>query len=360
MSRPPSEAARAAAAAGEAHVPPRRAGRPRAARASLRLLGWLAPLLLLAVIVWSVADTFRAAKPAPRAAADAAAPGFPRSVPLADGTTLELAAPPRRIVPASSGLADLVCALAVPERIAALPAQVRDYSGLRDPGNPYLARPQFESYAAEPLLAFRPDLVITDRWSSVETTARLQEAGVVVLVMDGPEKLADVRTSLALLARVLGAEDAGRTALEGLQERVKALAASSPRRAGRTAVAYSNGGTGGWIAGAGTANDEWITLAGLHDAAAAAGRKGHERCSYEELLALDPDVIVVPGLLAGGKVGGTARLLASEPALQSLRALRTGSVVVLESWLYDTVSQHIVTAAERLAAAVDALPAPAR
>src|SRR5262245_43928829 len=147
MSRSRSEPARSADAAGAARA--RRegdgggTGRPRAARASLRLLGWLAPLLLLGIIGWSLVDTFASRAPAPHAAADAPAPGFPRSVALPDGTTLELAAPPRRIVPASSGLADLVCALAVPERIAALPSQVRDYSGLREPGNPYLARPQF-------------------------------------------------------------------------------------------------------------------------------------------------------------------------------------------------------------------------
>lgn len=324
-----------------------------------RLLGWLVPLALLGVIVWGVRDTLAGRRAAPGAAAEAPAPGFPRTITLPDGGRLTLAAPPHRIVPASSGLADLVCALVLPERIAALPTQVRDYSGLREPGNPYLARPQFEAYAAEPLLAFRSDLVVVDRWAQVETTARLREAGVPVLVMDAPEHLADVRAALTLLASALGTEDAGRAALAGLDDRVQALQTSAPRRAGLRAVAYTNGGTGGWVAGAGTSADEWITLAGLTNAAAA-GRRGHERCSFEELLALDPDLIIVPGSPAAGLGAGTARLLSTEPALQSLRALARRAIVVLDPWLYDTASQHIVTAAERLAAAVDALPGTAR
>jgi iron complex transport system substrate-binding protein len=260
----------------------------------------------------------------------------------------------QRIVPASSAAVDLVCALVGPERIAGLPAQALDYSGLGElgpAGEPYLRLPQFQAYAAEPILALAPDLVITDTWQLAETTARLREAGVEVLALTALESLDDVRTSFTLLGDALGEPARARAAVADLDARVEALAASAGRRAGARVLAYSNGGAGGWIAGAGTAADEWIRLAGM--ANAAADRVGHQRCSFEELLLLDPDVIVVSGPARFDRKGATERLLRGEPALAGLRALAGERLIELPAWLYDNVSQHIVTAAEALARGAD-------
>jgi len=261
---------------------------------------------------------------------------------------------PMRIVPASSAAVDMVCALVVPERIAGLPAQAADYSGLGArgaEGEAYLRRPQFQAYAAEPLLALSPDLVLADNWQLADTTARLREAGVPVVALTSLESLADVRETFLVLGRLLGVEERARAEVAALDVRVTALAAGAERRRGHSALAYSNGGAGGWVAGAGTAADEWIRLAGLTNAAA--DRVGHQRCSFEELLAMDPDLLVVSGPATFDRKGATESLLRAEPALAGLRALSGRHLIVLPAWLYDTVSQHVVTAAEALARGAD-------
>ncbi len=300
----------------------------------------------------------RAAPPTEEAAAAATTPGvslaaFPRVVELPDGGSLHLAAPPQRVVASSSGLGDLVCELLPPARLAGLPDQMRDYSGRREPDDPFLARPTFHVFAAEPVLALQPDLVLADRWSPSETTERLREAGLPVLVVGRLESLADVRAAWSLLARTTGTEARCAELLAGLDARAAALASASGARAGLRALAYTNGGTGGWLAGAGTTADEWLALAGLSNAGA--DRAGHARCSFEELLLTDPDVLVVPGPDNPDERGGTEALVRGEPALASLRARRRGLIVSLPSWLYSTNSHHIVTAAEELARRLDAL-----
>jgi iron complex transport system substrate-binding protein len=248
-------------------------------------------------------------------------------------------------------LVDLVTALVPPERIAALPRQALAFSGLRDASSPYLARPQFEVYTAEPLLALQPDLVVADRWQAADTGQRLREAGIAVLEVGRMERLSEVRATLRLLADATDTQAACDALLADMDARLAALAASAPRRAGLRALAYTNGGTGGWVAGGGTTADEWITLAGL--ANAAADKRSHVRFTFEELLLLDPDVIVVSSQQGAGGDGGTSALLRGEPALASLRAVRQDFIVPMPAWLYDTISQHIVTAAEVLAAGVD-------
>jgi iron complex transport system substrate-binding protein len=282
----------------------------------------------------------------------ASAPGYPREVDAPDGAKLSLAAPPQRVVAGSAGLGDLVCELLDPARIAGLPDQMRDYSGHRAGGDPFLARPAFHVFAAEPVLALQPDFVVADHWQPADTVARLREAGLPVLVVERLERLADVRAALRLVARVVGEESRGEQVLAALDARVEALAAKPGARRGLRALAYTNGGTGGWVAGAGTSADEWIALAGLDNALAS--RDGHVRFAYEELIATDPDVLIVPGPDNPDERGGTEQIVRGEPALASLRARRRGLIVTLPSWLFSTNSQHIVTAAEELAHRLDA------
>jgi iron complex transport system substrate-binding protein len=277
---------------------------------------------------------------------------------LPDGGELVLAGSPQHIVPAAAGSVDLLCELVPPERIAALPDQALRYSGLRDPGDPHLARPRFDAYEAEPLLAAEPDLVIAHGWQRGETTARLREAGVPVLVLGDPTSWAETRDVITLLGRILDAEDAAADLVARYDERVDALAARRALRGARpTALAYSNGGAGGWVAGADTTCHEFMELAGLDNLAARDGQTGHRTITYEELLLLDPDVFVVSGAADAQSPGGTAALLRNEPALASLRAVAADRILVLEPWLYTSVSQHVVDAAEQLADSLDALPA---
>jgi len=317
-----------------------------------RCLGFALGVLLLAACG---GDGARASG---QARGDAARPS--RELTLPDGSSIRVPVAPARIIPASAGLVDLLTALVPPERIAALPRQALGFSGLRDAASPYLARPQFGVYAAEPLLAMDPDLVVADSWQTADTGDRLREAGVAVLEVGRMERLEQVRATLRLLARATGSEADCEALLAGLDLRLAALEESAPRRAGLRALAYTNGGTGGWAAGAGTTADEWITLAGMTNAAAEAGRVSHVRFTFEELLLLDPDVIVVSAPDGAGEDGGTAALLRSEPALASLQAVRNERIVPMPAWLYDTISQHIVTAAEVLVRGVDDKLAGAR
>src|SRR5262249_27166088 len=148
-----------------------------------------------------------ASAPSASAAAALSSPataGFPRQLDRPEGGTLTIVAPPQRVVASAAGLGDLLCELLPPERLAGLPDQMRDYSGHRDAGDPYLARPTFHVFAAEAVLALQPDLVVADRWSELEARQRLVAAGVPVLTIGGLERLDDVRATWRLLARALG------------------------------------------------------------------------------------------------------------------------------------------------------------
>ncbi len=307
----------------------------------------LAVLLLLSLLLLWTEGSEQGQQREPRGAArdGSVQSGFPRDVPLPGGETLHLERAPQAVVAAASGSVDLVCALIPPERVAGIPGSSERYSGLRDADSPYLARPRFQQYEAERLLQLRPDLVLAYPWQSADTTARLREAGVVVVLLPDPTDWPSLQVQVRSLGLLLGAEQAASDLLERCTEQVERLEQAATGRPEWTAVAYSNGGAGGYAAGSGTTNDEILRLAGFRNIAP---RAGHTALTFEELLVLDPDALLVGGQAEAQHAGGTAGLLRTEPALASLRAVVEDRIIVLDSWLYTTLSHHLLDAAERV------------
>ncbi|MEM7308125.1 MAG: ABC transporter substrate-binding protein [Planctomycetota bacterium] len=281
---------------------------------------------------------------------------FPRVVELPEGGSLRIEAPPQRVVLANSSAVDMASLLLPPARVAAIPEQAFLFSRLaEDPAGTdgFRGVATFDRFDAETVLSFAPDLVVCDPWAASDTVARLRELDVTVLTLPKVVALADVLESIRVLGLVLGADGAAEAALADLDGRIARLRASASARGRLRAVTYTTSGAGGWTAGAGTTNHELITLAGLENAAAAAGRVDHVRTSFEELYALDPDFVLVGDYRSGMEEGATKSFLQQAPQLAELRAVREGRILTVPARLFSASSQEIVAGAEELAAAVD-------
>lgn len=319
--------------------------RPGTGRGAGLLLPVAVVLALVGALLWTEGDRRGAESQPDVFGSGERLAGYPRDVTLPDGSVLRQEAPPRAILPAAAGSVDLVCALVPPGRIAALPDQALRYSGVRDPDSPYLARPRFDVYEAERVLDVFPDLVLTHSWQSPDTTARLREAGVDVVLLPDPPDWSGVLQLIDQLGELLDARDAAADLRRRCDDRLEQIRGTARGRPAWTALAYSHGGAGGLVAGAGTTNDEILRLAGMTNVAP---RPGHTAISFEELLVLDPEVLLVGGAADSQQSGGTLAVLRSEPALAGLAAVAEDRIVVLEPWLYTTLSHHLLDAADEV------------
>lgn len=288
-------------------------------------------------------------------------PGGPgREVTLADGNQITVHSRGLRVFPASSSVVDFLVALAPPERVVALPEQALDYSSLPGDVADWKRIPQFSVYIAEEVIAHSPDLVIAEPWQDVNTSERLREAGLEVVVLPEVRSWKEARATLLCVGSLLELDSRAQALVRDLDLRVAALAARPGPRRGLRVLCYSNFGSG-WSAGDKTTIHEQIVLAGMRNAVAEAGREGHVQISFEELIDLDPDLILVSKPLHGttgtdSDLGGASRhVLETEPSLRGLRAVKQGHIVALPPNLFASGSQSIVAGAEALAAAVDAL-----
>lgn len=263
---------------------------------------------------------------------------------------------PVRIVPTNTAAAEFLATVLGPgaaARLAAIPEQVDAYSSLDFRVAPWSGIARFARYEPEPMIALRPDLVVTHEWQSLDTTNVLRAQGIPVLVLASARGYEDIRASIAELGKALGAPEEAARAIAGLDERIARLAAGASARAGLRVLEYANDGTGGWTAGLETTADAMIGLAGLRNAAAEASIRGHARLEAERLLAIDPDVLLVGSPARDETGSATKSVLEGVSEFATLAAVKGGRIVVLPASLLSCDSPCLVDAAERLAAEID-------
>jgi len=285
---------------------------------------------------------------------------FPRTVRLSGGREFQIAAPPQRVLPTNASVVDFLFDLLPPERVVALPREAFTYSVVSsefassDEADRWTKLPVLNEFAAEDTLSVKPDLVIAHAWQRGTTLTILREAGIPVLELPVVTDWQGVLETLEVLGRALGEDERCRELIADLETRRKALAR---RGSGLAILPYTNWGTGGYTAGAGSTWDLMIELAGARNAAAEYGLEGNVQIEYEELLEIDPDVFLL-GIDPESGMSRSSELLRTEPALASLEAVRSSRLVVMPAALYNASSHRMLPAAEMLALELEKLRGP--
>ena len=308
---------------------------------------WLGAIALVALLLWFVGEALkREAVEAPK--------GETRQVQFPWGGNLAVPVHPQRILPANAGAADLVSALVSPERIVALPAQAFTWSRIAIEPEGFRLHPRFARFLAETVLAYDPDLVLVDGINAPDTCARLRKLGVPVVTLPSTYRIEKILSLITTLGDILDAEERAASLVDSLSSRIEALKQTAGGRGKLRVITYSNYGSTGIVGGAGTTNAELLRLCGVKNAALEIGKMGSARLSFEELLGLDPDLIVVDEGQAPARSSSRA-VLEDTPALSGLRALKRGHIIELPVRLLSTTSHELLSAAELLSQRIDAV-----
>jgi iron complex transport system substrate-binding protein len=269
-----------------------------------------------------------------------AADRFPLALTDDRGVTVRLAAPPHRVVSLAPSLTEIVFLLGrdgflvgvtrfcnVPAAASALPK----IGGVSDPD-------------VERIVALSPDLVLcTTDGNPREKVRALEEMGIPCFAV-APQDLDAVFAAIERLGVLLGAADRGRAEAGALRRRAQRARPSS-LDAEKPDVLFVLSTAPIIAAGEGTFMDELVRLAGGRNAAARfSGR--YPRLSVEELVAARPDVIFVAGM------AGVERFPPEVTRWKEVPAFRDGAVITLDGDLVTRPGPRLVTALERVSAAL--------
>lgn len=183
--------------------------------------------------------------------------------------------------------------------------------------------------SSEAIAALEPSLVIAASFTTAEVRALLEQMGIRTLTLDGFAGFDDYRRHVAEIAVAVGAPAAGEALVARFDARLRELTTRARDVATRTQdvpppsiVSWHDQN----VAGSGTTFDAEARAAGFRNAAAEHGVAGHARISIEQLLAWDPDYVVIS---CEDDCERARTRLAERDGLSALRAVARGGVVTV-------------------------------
>jgi iron complex transport system substrate-binding protein len=270
---------------------------------------------------------------------------FPKRLIDPAGRVRILPAPARRIVSSYLGSDEILAVLVDRSRLAAVSIYADDASSSNCLGAfpPPIARVRGEP---EEILALRPDLVLVTNFTQDGAVRLLDGAGVPLLRCESWESFDGVLAHIRLIGAAVGAEAGAEDLARSVERR---LAAVAVRLAGRPRPRVLYYEVPGYTRGAGALIDEMIERAGGSNVAREMGIRGVAELGFESVLALRPEVLVLPGFGVGKAATEIPPVLIRAAGWSEIPAVKTGRVHVVPASAITSLSQHAARGLEELA-----------
>ena len=272
--------------------------------------------------------------------------GWPREVEGLNGL-VSIPAKPQRIIGASIGHDEVILALVPVERLVA----VGSFSKNATYSNVYQLIQDKPEITRDPetIIAQAPDVLVTSPFFPAEGIEALTRVGIPVVQTELQHDAKARINNILLVGYILGEEERALEFAAEVRERyeslvvVTAVAEPKPRVLALTSFSDSL-----WTAGANSTEGGVIFAAGGINVAEVAGIESNKTINLEGVIAMNPQVIIIPQPIEFGAEEFRDSLLANE-ALANVPAIKNEQVHVLESKHVTTLSYWNILGAERLA-----------
>jgi iron complex transport system substrate-binding protein len=207
--------------------------------------------------------------------------------------------------------------------------------------------PRVGSYVnlnVEKILQLEPDLCLaTKDGNPVSTVRRLQSLGVPVYALD-PRSLEQVMRTLQELGGILQARDEAEKKVSAMRKRLQELKARARQSGERPRVFFQIGQRPLVSAGQETFIQELISLAGGENLAAGAGT--YPRFSREEVLRMDPELILISSM--ANDQAAAKESVRSWRRYPGISAVRQDRIHIVPAELFNRPSPRMLDALEIL------------
>ena len=200
-----------------------------------------------------------------------------------------------------------------------------------------------QKVSVEQILSLKPDLIIVQENSNAAFIQALKDVGLKVYITKVPTTLKMVRQRIINLAEAVGEKEQGEKIINELDaktEFVKNVMNKIPSKDKKVLIAYSLLGVFG--SAEGLFNDICIN-SGVINGAALAGLVRGEHLSKEKIIDVDPDVLMFSDF-SSTQEGDTElfrKEVLTDPALQSIKAIKNNNVIIIKDRHRYAASQYI-------------------
>jgi iron complex transport system substrate-binding protein len=201
----------------------------------------------------------------------------------------------------------------------------------------------------EAVMALSPDLVVGYAGAE-EALAPVQAAGAAVIILN-PTNLEGIFANMTLVGTATGAQAEAAQLVEAMRAEVEAVTAVTAAATESPKVFYALDNTL-WTAGPGSFVDELLKLVnatnvGSMESADSAAVQPYYQFAPEQLVAADPDVILLPNTAYA-----TIDEFVADPRFADLRAVKEGRVILIDDVIITRPGPRIGQGLKALAEAV--------
>lgn len=257
------------------------------------------------------------------------------------GATLEFTDYPQRIVSISPSTTEILFAVGAGDQVVG-----RDDMSLypEEAAAVTSVGAMWGELPVEAILALEPDLVVAAQIVNEDQVQALRDLGLNVYWQKNPANYEDLWKNLRSFAALTGHVDEGEALVSDLDARVKAVEEKISGVEDRPSVFYELDATdpsAPWTTGSGTFIDYIITTAGGFNATSEL-EGDYAQISTEELIAIDPQVI----LLADALYGVSAASVAERAGWESMTAVTNGDIYPVDPSIMSVPGPRLVDALE--------------
>lgn len=200
----------------------------------------------------------------------------------------------------------------------------------------------------ESLLSLRPDLILLAPYTRVEFVHQVKSAKIATFTTEKPDSLEKIEKTIEDLGARIGEGPSSESLLRDFRAQRAAFRDRRDKSKKRPRLLHMFGD--GSFSGAGTMFDAIAKEVGAVNVIAEIGVKGWPKLSLEQIVTLNPDLVVLAG--DPSDQPKTLKSLQSIPGIKELTAVREGRVLVIPEPELGAVSHHVLKAIEKLSQAL--------
>jgi iron complex transport system substrate-binding protein len=249
---------------------------------------------------------------------------------------------PQRIASLTLGTDEMLAELVPVERVVCV-TYLADDPDISNVPDFYPRRiPRLRDTAPERIIALNPDLVCVAPYNSADFLKVMERSGLPVYRNEAYHSIDEIEAGIIDLGKRVGEPARADEVVGRMRKRRKRLADQLRNIGHRPRVLFWSAG---FTSGQHTTIDDIIREAGGVNVAAEKDLQGPAEISPEQVIAADPDVILLSRWSADEREGH----IENHPLLRNLRAVQEKRVIAIEGRYLTSVSQYVVEGAERLA-----------
>ena len=270
-----------------------------------------------------------------------------------DGTEIVLRERPHHIVSLGLSTDEILLSLASPEQIAALTSYADDPGLCSMTEAAQAVSVKIKDKSPESVLALDPDLVLVTDGVSKELADSLRDLGISVYVFHTPKRIDGIFAHIETIGQMIGQEENAAALIaekRALLAEVEGRVGDIPEEKRPIVVAFAFSGVFGRKDGL---FDDMCRHASLRNGAAMVGLTAETSVSMEQVVALNPDVFLLPTWSAEGKTTEEFRdKLRRDPLFLHVKAVKENHLYVVPDYYRYSASQNAVNGVYALARAV--------